>query len=237
MKESVLHEALVRSPELTVPQALRELLEKRIIAGEIQSGGHINENALAASLGVNRAAMREALTALAEAGLVEFIRNRGAFVRAVGLEDALHLYDVRAGLARSAGRLLALRATPSELRQLEAMHEELCRLSEAEDVEGYDRLNIDFHTYLIECARNPHLLRLEDKVSRDIRLYLREGITTRQTLRISSKEHGEILQAVRGSDAELAGRAFELHVINGKQRMLENASLRGIGTAGFNGSR
>ena len=53
----------------------------------------------------------------------------------------------------------------------------------------YNELNIAFHGALIGYARNPHLARLEEKVSRDIHIYLREGVMAPQTLRISSKEH------------------------------------------------
>jgi DNA-binding GntR family transcriptional regulator len=222
MNADALKQLLERSPGLTLPQALRKMLETSIVTGTIVGGAHINENALAAAVGVNRAALREALTALAEAGLIEFVRNRGAFVRSVGLDEAVHLYDVRAGLGRAAGRLLALRVTPRELRELEALHEELRRFCEAEDIDQYDATNITFHKRLVECAHNPHLVRIEDNVGREIRLFLREGVVTPTSLRISHKEHGDILEAVRNSDPEQAGLAFETHVLNGKQRMLEN---------------
>jgi DNA-binding GntR family transcriptional regulator len=230
MDQSTLRQLLATSPNLTLPQALRQLLETSIVSGEMKAGDRINENALAANLEVNRATIRETLTALAEDGLVEFIRNRGAFVRSVGLQDALHLYDVRGGLARTAGRLLAVRITSSELRQLDELHQELVRASDLENVKVYDELNIAFHNALIGYARNPHLARMEEKVSRDIRIYLREGVMAPQTLRISSKEHAAILDAVRTSDADKAGAAFEIHVLNGKQRMLENIGLRNLAT-------
>lgn len=225
MHADALKQVLERTPGLTLPQALRTMLENSIVTGKIVGGQRINENALAAAVGVNRAALREALTALAEAGLIEFVRNRGAFVRSVSLEEALHLYDVRAGLARVAGRLLALRATPTELRELETLHEELESYCNAEDVDRYDVLNIAFHRKLIQFSHNPYLMKVEDNVGRDIRLFLREGVTTPTTLRISCREHGNILEAVRNADAEGAAVAFEAHVINGKHRMLEIVGL------------
>jgi DNA-binding GntR family transcriptional regulator len=188
-------------------------------------GERINENAVASRLEVNRAIVRAALVALAEDGLVGFVRNRGAYVRRIGLEDALQLYEVRAGLARSAGRLLAMRATASDLRALEALQADLADAAEHEDITGYDRLNMAFHEALIAGAHNPQLLRYEHKVGRDIRLYLKRGVASPHSLRISSREHRAILDAVRMSDPEAAGAAFELHVLNGRQRMLEAASL------------
>jgi DNA-binding GntR family transcriptional regulator len=215
-----------RRPELTPSQAVRQMLERDIVSGDMAPGDRINENAIASRLQVNRAMVREALVALAEDGLVGFVRNRGAYVRRIGLEDALQLYEVRAGLARSAGRLLAMRASARDLRALDAIQAELVRAADGEDVGEYDRLNIAFHEALIAGAHNPQLVRFEHKVGRDIRLYLRRGVAAPHSLRISSREHQTILDAVRASDPEAAGAAFELHVLNGRQRMLEAATLR-----------
>lgn len=226
MDRTRLEQIQSESPHLTLAQALRLAIERGIVAGEIMPDAHINENALAARLEVNRAALREALTALAEDGLVEFRRNRGAHVRSMVLEDALHLYDVRAGLARSAGRLIAERATSSDLKALSDFDTMLRDVAETEDVTTYDRINIDFHHALFACAQNPHLARLEGKVERDIRLYLRQGVVIPRYLRISCREHSEILDAVQRSDPSGAAGSFEAHVLNGKMRMLERIDLR-----------
>lgn len=223
---SLLSDLQERSPSLTLSEALREILEHSIVSGHIFSGARINENAIASGLGVNRAAVRGALTALSESGLVEFVHNRGAYVRRIRLEDALELYDVRAGLARAAGRLAAMRATASELRALENLTKEMNLLADAEDVPEYDRLNVRFHQLLMEAAGNQHIIKFEAKVSRDIRLYLREGVMLPQTLRVSCREHAAILEAAVASDADATAAAFEFHVLSGRQRMLEYSQIR-----------
>ena len=225
MEQSDLRELQAASPDLTLPQALRRLIEDGIVTGRLPSGSHINENALAGRLGVNRAALREALAALVEDGLVEMLRNRGAHVRLVSLDDALHLYDVRAGLARSAGRLAAQRATSADMRALREMHAQMRAVVEAENTPEYDLLNIRFHELLVGVARNPQLARMEKRVGRDIRMYLRRGVVMPQSLRVSNREHGRVIDAIEASDSDAAAASFEAHVLNGKLRMLEAVSL------------
>ena len=82
-------------------------LERRIISGEIAAGTKLNEVEVAAALGVSRGPVREAFSALSQAGLVRVEKNRGVFVRQVSLEEANEFYEVRAALEgpdRQAGR-------------------------------------------------------------------------------------------------------------------------------------
>ena len=110
------HDPHIKQEPLT--RSVREQIEGMIMRGEIAAGERPNEIALATKLKVSRGPVREATRLLAEAGLVTMIHNRGAFVRQIKLEDVLHVYDVRAGLAHTAGRLAALRATESQVAEL-----------------------------------------------------------------------------------------------------------------------
>ena len=56
-------------------------LERRIISGEIAAGTKLNEVEVASALGVSRGPVREAFSALSQAGLVRVEKNRGVFVR------------------------------------------------------------------------------------------------------------------------------------------------------------
>ena len=70
-------------------------LERRIISGEIAAGAKLNEVEVAAALGVSRGPVREAFSALSQAGLVRVEKNRGVFVRDVVAEEgAEHAQEV-----------------------------------------------------------------------------------------------------------------------------------------------
>src|ERR1700712_838351 len=101
--------------------------------GELLPGSWVNEADLAVRLGVSRAPVREACRGLEQAGLLEFVVNRGAFVRTVGQGEAAELYDLRAVLFAFAGRLLAPRISTAERDSLADLVSQMETAAAAED--------------------------------------------------------------------------------------------------------
>ncbi len=206
---------------------VRDEIERMILNGEIAAGERLNENALAARLNVSRGPIREATWSLEKAGLVKIIRNRGVFVRTISLDDALHLYDVRSGLARIAGRLAAQRATSEQIDAIKAVYDDLEKAGDAQDQSAYHEGNRLFHAKIVEFAGNPRLTSYYETIEKELRLFVRHGIRGPDRLRISSSEHGLVLDCIVRHDDEGAAAAFERHILNGKQRVLNSLSSSG----------
>src|SRR5262245_21640210 len=98
---------MVREAAETVADRIEQQLEQLILSGEYAPGAHINENALAARLGVSRAPVREACRLLQRTGLVRIVPNQGAYVHSLSLAEIVALFDVRACLGRLAGQQAA----------------------------------------------------------------------------------------------------------------------------------
>jgi DNA-binding GntR family transcriptional regulator len=209
--------------------AIRGEIEQMILTGAVQPGDRLNELELTARFGGGRGPVREALRSLEGAGLVEIVPNRGALVRRIGMADVMDLYDLRAGFARSAGRLAAARASAAQLRELGRLHEAMEKAAGTRDEAAYYRLNLRFHELLTESAGNPRLNELDRRVRNELQMALRQAVFGPRQLGISNTEHRRILEALRAQDAERTAAAFEKHVLNGRQRMLEN--LRNWGAA------
>ena len=206
---------------------VRSHIEDLVLNGAIAAGERINELRLSRTLKVSRGPVREALRALEHAGLLVAIPNRGVFVRKVALEDALQLYDVRAGLARVAGRLLARQVDKAQVTRLRTVLARMERACAARDVAAYYAANLIFHSHLIDFAGNPRLAAFSEAVRNELQLYLRDAVAGPQQLRQSQAEHRAILGAIVDGDAERAGAAFEAHILAGKQRMLDYLGRRG----------
>lgn len=200
-------------------------IESKVLAGELEPGAKLNEQAMAQQLGVSRGALREALRSLEASGLIEVIPNRGAFVRRMSLQDALHLYDIRAGLARTAGRLVSTRITAQELEALFAMHMAMTQACKADDLDDYHRRNLQFHQQLTNCTGNPRLQRLDSGIAKELGLFMRRSVFTSASARRSCFEHGEMLDALREGDADRAASAYEAHILTGKQRILDSMAF------------
>jgi DNA-binding GntR family transcriptional regulator len=215
-----------REGEPSLVAAIAGRLESMIIAGEIETGGKLNEYALAQQLQVSRSALREAVRLLEQLGLVTIQPNRGVFVRRVSLKEALDLFDVRAGLAYTAGRLAALRGSDEQIAALEKLHHDMVAAWERREIERYYDLNLSFHAAIMAMSGNERLASLYEMMSNQLHLFRRRNLGNSAQLELSLQEHGKILEGLQARDAAKAGRAFERHVLIGKQRMLDTLPLR-----------
>ena len=108
-----------------------EDLKRRILSGRIAPGEKLpGENGLVEEFGFSRTVVREAVSRLQAAGLVETFQGRGSFVlevpeRTPGLRevrshrDVLDLMDFRIGVESEAAGLAALRRTDHQLKGIE----------------------------------------------------------------------------------------------------------------------
>ena len=213
----------IPKPE-SLTRVVREKIEAMILRGEIAAGDRLNENTLATKLNVSRGPVREATRSLAEAGLVTVIHNRGVFVRQIKLEEVLHVYDVRAGLANVAGRLAARRATKEHIMEFRGLWQEMERAIADENPDVYYNINRTFHARIVEISNNSRLIDFNAITEREVFLFLRRGVAGASRPRMSNQEHLKILDAIAAGDETEAARAFESHIITGKQRMLDSLS-------------
>jgi DNA-binding GntR family transcriptional regulator len=222
----------IRAPDAIAARVeeVREYVKNMIHQGDVLPGERINEQALAQRLQIGRGTAREALRSLEQAGLVRIIPNRGAEVRKLSLEDALHLYDIRAGLARTSGRLIALRITAEDEKTLTALIDEMDAAVKERDQAKYHSLNASFHHVLMQITKNPRLIALNDAVEDELKLYLRKGVFTPAQIRVSHMEHRKILDAAMSGQTDLAAEAFEQHILTGKQRMLDTVGSEAVHT-------
>ena len=220
MAAGVPEETVETTRKVSLADAVRDKIERMILGGIIPAGGRLNENALAAELQVSRGPVREAARSLEQAGLVTIVPHRGVLVRKMSLDEAVHLYDVRAGLARTAGRLVAINVTGPQIDALYALYDEMEQARNAQDHDAYYLVNETFHSRLMETAANPRLFAIDEGIAKELRNFVKRGVLGTSRQRISNLQHRKILESVAIGDAEGAGYAYELHVITGKQRML-----------------
>lgn len=203
-------------------ERVRAQLEQLILSGRLQPGDRLNELSLASRLGISRAHLREAVRALEEARLVQVIANRGAHVRTLDLAEALELFDVRAGFARSAGRLAVLRGTRVQIKGIENIHRRMGAAVSSADLAKFHDLNLRFHALLLEAAANERLRQMDLAVRNEMQLYIRRNVSSEAQLRVSYEEHGAIISALLAGDGDACGAAFERHILNGKQRLMDS---------------
>ncbi len=195
-------------------------IERMILDAEMAMGTRINELALAARLGISRGPVREACRSLVQAGLLETRANRGFFVRKLGHKEVIDLYDLRAGLMRLAGELLARHATPEHLKQLRGMVDAMDAARHADDTVRFQQLNADFHELLVTATNNGRLEQVYRDLAKESRLYRTRGLVSGDAMESSNREHRAIVAAIASHDAARAAATMENHILQGKARFL-----------------
>jgi GntR family transcriptional repressor for pyruvate dehydrogenase complex len=216
---------LVRTSRLY--EQIVQQIEESILKGDLKPGDQLPaERDLAQRFGVSRTAVREAVKALREKGLVEAYSGRGTFItdgtsqavrQSLDLmakigqpEGSTHLAEVRAILEPEIAALAALRAQESDLAVL---REAVAVMDRAQkDPDAYIEADLDFHLALGEAASNPLILSLIDSIV---------GLLREQRLRIFNVpggpergqfHHKRILEAMERRDPDKAREAMRAHL-------------------------
>jgi len=196
----------------TLWQRVHEHLRDEIISGRRPPGSELHEVALAASLGVSRGPIREALGRLATEGLVTITPRRGAVVRALSSEEFIEAYQVREALEMMAVRLAVPKLTADDLAAMERLIEDMASRAEAGDVQGFFEANTEFHQRFFEAAGNLMLAELYRQLRGQIDRHRFRSLELRGDLRRSIGEHRAMLWAARTGDVERAVRLTSDHI-------------------------
>jgi DNA-binding GntR family transcriptional regulator len=207
---------LLRTRSLTSVAA--QEIERLIVSGTLPAGSRLNEQALAARLGISRGPVREAVRGLERQGLVVTVVNQGSYVRSISAEEAMELYDLRALLTGQACERLAAGPPPGTVPRLAGLVARMQQAAEADDAPGYYALNLDFHTALLELGSGRRAQRIYADLGNELNLFRRRALVQPEKMRESNAEHAAILATIRAGDPAAARGAAEAHVQGGKRR-------------------
>ncbi len=209
--------ALLQSNSL--PVLVQREIERMILAGDMAAGAPLRETEVAAMLGVSRGPVREAFRALEESGLVRLEKNRGVFVRQIGVDEADDIFELRAVLDEFAGRRAAQKATAAQGAQLHAFVESMQDAMNRGDVDSYHDANLAFHDRIVELASNPKLVTLYRRLVNELRLHRRAALGQAGILPVSISEHRAIVAHIAAGRAAAAGRALYEHAMASCERV------------------
>jgi DNA-binding FadR family transcriptional regulator len=193
-----------------------EQMREAITRGEWPVGRRIPpEPELVSELGVGRNTVREAVRALAHAGLLEVRQGDGTFVRATSeLSGAVRrlcrtelreVLQVRRVLEVAAARMAATNRTEKELRLVsEALTQRDAALSDARWDLAAEK-DAEFHLLIIGCSHNTLLAELYQGITEAVRASVATAID-RSLPAGELVTHAGLLEALRDRDPERAAR-------------------------------
>jgi DNA-binding GntR family transcriptional regulator len=199
-------------PARSGSQRAYELLREAIVGGRLQPNERLVEADLTGMLHASRSAVRTALVRLAQEGLVEHERNRGAKVRLIGEEEAAEILESRMVLEGLAARYAARNATKADAAELRAIVKEMRSLLNAGDLLGASDLNATLHARLLEIGGNETVSRLVGALSSQLVRFQYRTILLPGRAEQSYAEHRAIVAAVAKGDPDAAEQAVRVHL-------------------------
>jgi len=198
-------------------EEVAELLRQRIFSRALEPGSWIDELKIAEEYGISRTPLREALKVLAAEGIVTMKVRRGAYVTEVSQQDLADVYHLLSLLESDAAGVVAARATPAQIAELQAVHAELeaAAAPGKVDREHFFTLNERFHMQLLAIANN----RWRDQMVADLRKVMKlnrhNSLLKAGRIDESLEEHRAIMAALEARDADLAATRMRAHFANG----------------------
>src|SRR5581483_5564755 len=209
-------------------QSLVDVVAKRIegaiISGDLQPGSKLSEQALAASLGVSRGPLREAIRRLEGRKLLERTPNIGVRVAELSLKDLNEVLQVREALEGMACALAAKNMTDAELKALSELLDQHQQQKSVQEGTGYyqESKDFDFHFRIVKGSRNVRLVQmLCGDLYYLLRVYRYKSSTKPGRAKQALREHRDIVGALIKRDPVDAERKMRLHIANARRYVEE----------------
>jgi DNA-binding FadR family transcriptional regulator len=190
-----------------------EQLRTSVSSGEWPVGQRIpNETVLVESLGVGRNTVREAVRALAHAGIFDVRQGDGTYVRATSevsgalrrlcgaeLRDVL---QVRRGLEVEGARLAAAHRTDADVAELRALLTRRDECLQDGRTDDFARADVEFHLAVVASSHNVMLTELY----RGLLEAVAASVATTHEKPVEIVDHGLLLDHIAAGDVDQAAR-------------------------------
>jgi GntR family transcriptional repressor for pyruvate dehydrogenase complex len=226
----------------TAVSAVAKRLLDYFTSGAIEPGTRLPaERQLAASLGIGRSAVREALAALEILGVVDVRPGSGTYLRGSTSEllpETLNwglmlaaprtkeLIAVRSQLEIFAARLAAPSISDAQLQQLgqhiEAMQSNLGNRTR------FIEADLKFHLQIAQAADNQVLLDLLQSIRSLLRVWVERGLASDEEAQLALDEHVHLYRALLTREPDAVESAMRAHMTTAGNR-LERTLLQATG--------
>lgn len=202
---------LVPAPQTMAEQVMNHVRE-RIQTGQMTPGTWYSVYQLSEQLGISRSPVRDGLLRLEEAGLIEFVRNRGFQVIEPTPADVADIFSLRLSIEPHASYRAAKASTSSQLEELRAIYsrmEEACQRSdEAKFFEWDQRL----HDHILSLGNSRRGREVLAKLRTQTRLLADSTAKHSRSLTQIHAEHLPIVEAICNHDPAAAAQAMHAHL-------------------------
>jgi len=199
---------------------LREQIRSDIVAGVWSLGSHVTLAQLSDHYAVSAAPVREALLQLQGEGVVDMRMHRGAVIPHVDERYIDNIYKLRGALQAMLAREATARATPSDLKQLQALNESHEAAAATGDVAATVQANRALHHFMDTLAANPQAVEVLDSRASLVDAFRRLHGYGSGRLDVVIAQHRKLVRAVARGDADRAAAVAQEHTDSARTDLL-----------------
>ena len=207
MKESL---AKPDAPNLALSERAHQAVMAMLMSGELAPSEVVTERQIALQLGISRTPLREAVRRLEGERLLERQRGGALVVRAMPVEEYMHVLAVRRLLEGEAARLAAGRTPRADLDRLRHRIEQALALPNDAVTPEYLASDRDLHTSIAEASGNPVLQQMIQDLRTRTAMFRFGRLPDRR--HIVCAEHLKIIDALADGDSARAQQSMHDHI-------------------------
>ena len=204
----------VESADAAAEERVTDIIRSAIVRGEYAPNQRLIEADLSDTFAASRATVRTALLELANEGLVERLPNKGSRVRAISVEEAIEILEVRIGVEGLCAAKTAASVSDDEIEQFRRLRHDMVDAVAEGDLVEYSRLHqrLDQRVRVLShhATASAVLGRLHaQSVRHQFKLSSRP-----QRAKVSVLEHAAIIDAIVARDPDAAREAVRVHLLS-----------------------
>lgn len=203
----------------TLVDRIVEILEDRILTGELEPKTRLSEINVANEFRVSRAPAREALQRLEDMNLVRKT-HFGREVVKFSYEEFRDTYELKNVVEAFGAMKGALKATNWDLRKIQSVMKDMKKYLDSGKFEKLRYLNYQFHDLMVTCSGNEKLITTYLSVVKQVRWATSLSLLLPGRPQNAYEEHQAIFKQFKQGEAEKVRSLLETHSNNNMERVL-----------------
>lgn len=223
---SLPQQGMLAATASTLSEKVYAAFKRDIIYGVFQPGEPLSEKELATRYKASRTPVREAAVRLQNDRLLRIVPNRGYFVAQITLQVLNDIYEFRSAVECAAAELAASKGASDEaLKQLMNLAKAQCLPNNRRSCVRFIEADTAFHLGIALLARNQLLVQAVKDARSQMERIMLAAIDIHYFGELPTREHLEILSAIKGRDAIRARELMHSHIMQSKDKVLGIASI------------
>lgn len=207
-------------PRRLIPDEITSVIRRAVAAGQLQAGERVVEAALCKSLGVSRAAAREALRQLTAEGLLVTSPHRGTYIADLTEKDVAEIYSLREALETLAVDLFVDRVVEWQLSELRDLVRKMKVALDRHDFPTVVELDMEFHETLCRFSGHGRLHEMWMRLAGQLRIFFANADPLYEDWQIIER-HNQVIDAIATGDKAAAEATLREHISNAAMRLLD----------------